>query len=98
MQAAARRGPVMMLASGRSYPPELRHARPELRDFALAAWCEPLDRACDWRCELAGPMPSSPLDSLPLEASIRAHGENGLVGSRAVRHLAGVLTITRASR
>jgi hypothetical protein len=98
MQAAARRGPVVMLASGRSYPPELRRARPDLRDFAIAAWCEPPDQVCGWRCELAASIVSSRLDSPSLEASIRADGENGLVGNRAVRHLAGVLTITRTLR
>lgn len=96
MQAVVRGGPVLMLAASRSFPEELRRVRPNLRDFAVGAWCEPTAAPGDWRCTLAAPASESVVD-MSLEASIRSRGEAGLQCRRWVRHLGGVLCLERSS-
>jgi hypothetical protein len=97
LQAAIRGGPVLMLMASRSYPPELRRARPDTKDFAIAAWCEPASRPGAWCCTLSASAQTAEADASSLESSIRSYGEAGLACRKWVRHLAGVLTIERVS-
>ena len=97
LQAVTRRGPVIMLATSQRFPQELERARPELQDFTLAAWCEPADLGVGWRCVVSVGAQQRPTDDGSLAAAVRARGADGLVGSRAVRHLAAVLTITQVT-
>ena len=97
LQAVTRRGPVIMLATSQRFPQELERARPELRDFALAAWCEPADSGVGWRCVVSSGEQEGPALTGSLAAAVRARGADGLVGSRAVSHLAAVLTITKVT-
>jgi len=98
LQAIIRRGPVVMLAASRAFPPELRPARPDVHDFALAAWCEPAENRTGWQCEVSRSSMSSAAEPGSIEAAMRARGVQGLVGSRAVRHLAAALEITQVTR
>jgi hypothetical protein len=95
LQAVTRGGPVIMVATNQKFPPELERARPDLQDFTLAAWCEPADIGVGWHCVVSSGAQQRPTDDGSLEAAVRARGADGLVGSRAVRHLAAVLTIAR---
>jgi hypothetical protein len=97
LQAAVRRGPVIMLATSQRFPPELERARPDLQDFALAAWCEPADPGVGWRCAVRSDTQQRQTDDGSLAAAVRARGADGLTGSRTVRHLAAVLTITQVT-
>jgi len=97
LQAAVRGGPVLMLMASRTYPPGLRQARPDVRDFAIAAWCEPMDRGSGWRCTLSAIAQKTDTDAPTLESTIRSDGEIGLVCRKWVRHLGGALTIERVS-
>jgi hypothetical protein len=98
MQAVVRGGPVLMLAASRSFPDELRRARPELQDFAVGAWCEPTAGPGAWRCTLtvsASELAAESVVDTSLEASIRSYGEAGLQCRRWVRHLGGELCLER---
>jgi hypothetical protein len=95
MQATDRRGPVMVVAASRVFPPELKCVRPDLDDFAFAAWCEPADDRREWRCTVSPASAGNDVNPCSLAAAVRAEGEKGLVGRRIVRRLAGVLEITR---
>ena len=97
LQAVMRRGPVIMLATSQRFPKELERARPELQDFTLAAWCEPADPGVGWRCAVSSGAQQGPAQTGSLAAAVRARGSDGLVGSRVVRHLAAVLTITQVT-
>jgi hypothetical protein len=98
LQAVIRRGPVVMLAASRAFPPELKPARPDAHDFALAAWCEPAENRTGWQCEVSHSSLRSDAEPGSMEAAMRAQGVQGLVGSRFVRHLAAALEITQVTR
>ena len=97
LQAVTRRGPVIMLATNQRFPQELERARPELEDFTLAAWCEPADLDVGWRCVVSSDALQCPARTGSLATAVRARGADGVVGSRAVRHLAAVLTIAQVT-